>query len=77
MKHTHHTHHSKHSEHSHHSAYEYSAGSPAGKAGHAADRAMEVHAEVSVIAYNIFLEEGSPEGRELQHWLQAEKQVPA
>ena len=33
--------------------------------------------EVAAIAYQIYLQEGRPEGRDLQHWLEAEAQLAA
>jgi hypothetical protein len=36
-----------------------------------------VHDEISARAYQIFLERGCPEGRDLEHWLEAEAQLNA
>jgi hypothetical protein len=33
--------------------------------------------EISARAYQIFIERGSPEGRDLEHWLEAESQLSA
>jgi hypothetical protein len=35
------------------------------------------HDEVAKIAYQIYLQEGCPQGRDLQHWLEAEAQLAA
>lgn len=35
------------------------------------------HYEIEVCAYCIWLQEGKPEGRALDHWLQAEMQLVA
>jgi hypothetical protein len=35
------------------------------------------HDEISARAYQIFVERGCPEGRDLEHWLEAEKQLSA
>jgi len=36
---------------------------------------MPTHDEISARAYQIFLERGCPEGRDLEHWLEAEAQL--
>ena len=33
------------------------------------------HDEVAARAYEIYRQEGCPQGRDVQHWLEAEKQV--
>ncbi|HLP75900.1 MAG TPA: DUF2934 domain-containing protein [Candidatus Paceibacterota bacterium] len=33
------------------------------------------HEEISARAYQIFVERGCPEGRDLEHWLEAEAQL--
>jgi hypothetical protein len=33
--------------------------------------------QVALIAYQIYLQEGRPQGRDLQHWLEAEAQLAA
>lgn len=35
------------------------------------------HQEISQRAYEIFMERGCPEGRDLEHWLEAEAQLRA
>jgi hypothetical protein len=42
---------------------------------HAHGKAERWHDEVARTAYFIYLNEGCPEGRKLQHWLEAEKQT--
>jgi hypothetical protein len=33
------------------------------------------HAQITQRAYEIFIERGSPEGHDLDHWLEAERQL--
>jgi hypothetical protein len=35
------------------------------------------HEQITRRAYEIFIERGRPEGRDLEHWLEAEKQLRA
>lgn len=35
------------------------------------------HEEIAARAYQIFVERGCPEGRDLEHWLEAEAQLSA
>ncbi|HLX68620.1 MAG TPA: DUF2934 domain-containing protein [Verrucomicrobiae bacterium] len=35
------------------------------------------HEQISARAYDIFIERGRPEGRDLDHWLEAEAQLRA
>jgi hypothetical protein len=66
MKHSHHSHHS---DYSHHLPQANSAdGQPWAKAKPSPD-------EVARKAYEIYLSEGCPQGRDVQHWLQAESQL--
>jgi hypothetical protein len=40
-------------------------------------RGQPTHEEIAAAAYLIYLQEGCPEGREVQHWLEAEEQLKA
>jgi hypothetical protein len=35
------------------------------------------HEEIAALAYHVYLSEGCPEGRAIQHWLEAEAQLMA
>ena len=41
----------------------------------ARERREPTHAEISERVHQIWLEEGSPEGSDQQHWLQAEREL--
>jgi len=41
------------------------------------DSNSPTHEQISRRAYEIFIERGQPEGRDLEHWLEAEKQLRA
>ena len=41
------------------------------------DSNIPTHEQITQRAYEIFIERGSPEGRDLEHWLEAEKQLRA
>jgi hypothetical protein len=66
MKHSH----SRHSQHSHHSSH---GGSPLEHPS--TPKAKPSPHEIAGKAYEIYLKEGRPQGRDLQHWLQAESEV--
>jgi len=66
MKKTHHSHHSEYSHHSHHE------GSGKGQPSAPASNSKPSHDEVAQKAYEIYQREGCPQGRDLQHWLEAE-----
>ena len=76
MKHSHHSHHSEYSHHSHH---ENSAnGHPSAAApqsNQAGIKPKPSRDEVARKAYEIYLKEGCPQGRDVQHWLEAETQM--
>ncbi len=46
-------------------------------AKHMSDSNMPTHEQITRRAYEIFIERGRPEGRDLEHWLEAEKQLRA
>lgn len=68
MKHSHHSHHSAYAHHSPHKDRSTHGHWPEPKAKPSPD-------EVARIAYEIYLKEGCPQGRDVQHWLQAESQM--
>ncbi|MBA4388907.1 MAG: hypothetical protein C0404_13065 [Verrucomicrobia bacterium] len=71
-------HHSHHSAYSHHSHYEYPGkGQPATPAHQTGIKAKPSHDDVARKAYEIYLNEGRPEGRDVHHWLEAETQMSA
>ena len=41
------------------------------------DSNIPTHEQITRRAYEIFIERGRPEGRDLEHWLEAEKQLRA
>ena len=41
------------------------------------DSNTPTHEQITRRAYEIFVERGQPEGRDLEHWLEAEKQLRA
>jgi hypothetical protein len=47
----------------------------AAKVSHASSVAAPTHAEVAARAYEIYEREGRPEGRHLEHWVQAETEL--
>jgi hypothetical protein len=71
-----HIHHSDQSAYWHQSQREKSAdGHPSAPAGHSTQtgiKAKPSHDEVARNAYEIYLKEGCPQGRDVQHWLMAE-----
>jgi len=46
-------------------------------AKHMSDSNLPTHEQITRRAYEIFIERGQPEGRDLEHWLEAEKQLRA
>jgi len=46
-------------------------------AKHMSDSNIPTHEQITRRAYEIFIERGRPEGRDLEHWLEAEKQLRA
>jgi hypothetical protein len=46
-------------------------------AKHMTDSNSPTHEQITRRAYEIFMERGQPEGRDLEHWLEAEKQLRA
>jgi len=46
-------------------------------AKHMSDSNIPTHEQITRRAYEIFIERGQPEGRDLEHWLEAEKQLRA
>jgi hypothetical protein len=46
-------------------------------AKHMSDSNIPTHEQITQRAYEIFIERGRPEGRDLEHWLEAEKQLRA
>jgi hypothetical protein len=46
-------------------------------AKHMSDSNSPTHEQITRRAYEIFIERGRPEGRDLEHWLEAEKQLRA
>jgi hypothetical protein len=44
---------------------------------HMSDSNLPSHEQITRRAYEIFIERGRPEGRDLEHWLEAEKQLRA
>lgn len=76
-----HIHHSDPSEYWHQSQREDAAKSDlpahAAHATHTGIKAKPSHAEVAEKAYEIYRKEGYPQGRDVQHWLAAERQIGA
>ena len=73
-----HTHHSAPSEYWHQSQRETSANDQ--QAAHSTQTGIKVkpsHDEVAGRAYEIYRKEGCPQGRAVQHWLDAESQIGA
>jgi len=74
-----HSHHSHHTEYSHHLRREDSAnGHPSAPAPHSNQTGIKPKPsqdEVARKAYDIYLKEGCPQGRDVQHWLEAEAQL--
>jgi hypothetical protein len=46
-------------------------------AKHMSDSNIPTHEQITRRAYEIFIERGRPEGCDLEHWLEAEKQLSA
>jgi hypothetical protein len=46
-------------------------------AKHMSDSNTPTHEQITRRAYEIFIERGQPENRDLEHWLEAEKQLRA
>ena len=67
------------SQYSHHSHYQNSVNEhplvPAADAGRTGIKAKPSHDKVARKAYEIYLKEGCPQGRDVQHWLDAETQL--
>ena len=72
MKHSHHSHHT---EFSHHSRHDGHPSAPEAHSNPPAILAAPSQDEVARKAYEIYLAEGCPQGRDVQHWLAAESQV--
>ena len=74
-----HTQHSDPSEYWHQSQRENSANKhPSAQAAHSTQTGIKVkpsHDEVAGKAYEIYRKEGCPQGRDVQHWLEAEIEV--
>ena len=69
------THHSHHTEFSYHSRHD---GHPSAPLAHSNQPGINVKPspdEVARKAYEIYLAEGCPQGRDVQHWLAAENQM--
>ena len=72
MKHSHHSHHT---EFSHHSRHDGHPSAPDAHSNQTGINAKPSQDEVARKAYEIYLSEGCPQGRDVQHWLAAEIQL--
>lgn len=72
MKHSHHSHHT---EFSHHSRHDGHPSAPDSCSDPLVIHAAPSQDEVARKAYEIYLREGCPQGRDVQHWLAAEIQM--
>lgn len=78
MKHTSQAHHTENSHHAHHG--HAADGQSGGSALHISQSGIETNApqdDIAREAYAIYVNEGRPEGRDVQHWLEAESHISA